>query len=88
MVWKLGRLSRSPKDVPRITERIAQTRAGFRSIPENIDITPATLVILTGAPTKNFQNSCWTERLRRGERYSSRGRGGRQVYPFAPAGMR
>jgi len=39
VVWKLGRLSRSLKDVLHIVERIAQAGAGFRSITESIDTT-------------------------------------------------
>ena len=39
VVWKLDRLSRSLKDVLHIMERIAEARAGFRSVTENIDIT-------------------------------------------------
>ena len=39
VVWKLDRLSRSLKDVLHIMERIAEARAGFRSVTENIDTT-------------------------------------------------
>lgn len=39
VVWKLDRLSRSPKDVLHIMERIGDAGAGFRSITENIDTT-------------------------------------------------
>lgn len=39
VVWKLGRLSRSLKDMLHIMERIADAGAGFRSLTENIDTT-------------------------------------------------
>lgn len=39
VVWKLDRLSRSLKDVLHIMERIAEARAGFCSLTENIDTT-------------------------------------------------
>ena len=39
VVWKLDRLSRSPKDVLHTMERIADAGAGFRSVTENIDTT-------------------------------------------------
>jgi DNA invertase Pin-like site-specific DNA recombinase len=39
VVWKLDRLSRSLEDVLHIMERIAEVRAGFRSLTENIDTT-------------------------------------------------
>ncbi|HET6605058.1 MAG TPA: recombinase family protein, partial [Rhodopila sp.] len=46
VVWKL-RLSRSPKDVLQIMERIAKVGAGFRSITENLDTTtPAGRMIM------------------------------------------
>ena len=37
VVWKLGRLSRSLKDVLHIMEQIAAAGGGFRSLTENID---------------------------------------------------
>ena len=39
VVWKLDRLSRSLRDVLIIMERLAETRAGFRSLTEAIDTT-------------------------------------------------
>ncbi len=39
MVWKLDRLSRSLRDVLTIMERLAEARAGFRSLTEAIDTT-------------------------------------------------
>src|SRR5690242_15100819 len=37
VVWKLDRLSRSLRDVLIIMERLAETKAGFRSLTEAID---------------------------------------------------
>ena len=39
VVWKLDRLSRSLRDVVTIMERLAQAKAGFRSLTEAIDTT-------------------------------------------------
>lgn len=39
VVWKLDRLSRSPKDVLHIMERIALAGAAFQSLTENIETT-------------------------------------------------
>ena len=39
VVWKLDRLSRSLRDVLMIMERLAEARAGFRSLTEAIDTT-------------------------------------------------
>ena len=39
IVWKLDRLSRSLKDLLHILEKIAEARAGFRSLTEAIDTT-------------------------------------------------
>jgi DNA invertase Pin-like site-specific DNA recombinase len=39
VVWKLDRLSRSLRDVLIIMERLAEARAGFRSLTEAIDTT-------------------------------------------------
>ena len=39
MVWKLDRLSRSLRDVLTIIERLAEEKAGFRSLTEAIDTT-------------------------------------------------
>jgi DNA invertase Pin-like site-specific DNA recombinase len=39
VVWKLDRLSRSLRDVLIIMERLAETKAGFRSLTEEIDTT-------------------------------------------------
>jgi len=41
VVWKLGRLSRSLKDVLTIMETLRQKKAGFRSLTEAIDTTTA-----------------------------------------------
>src|SRR5208337_5489923 len=39
VVWKLDRLSRSLRDVLTIMERLAEAKAGFRSLTEAIDTT-------------------------------------------------
>jgi DNA invertase Pin-like site-specific DNA recombinase len=39
VVWKLDRLSRSQRDVLTIMERLAEAKAGFRSLTEAIDTT-------------------------------------------------
>ena len=39
VVWKLDRLSRSLRDVRTIMERLAEAKAGFRSLTEAIDTT-------------------------------------------------
>jgi DNA invertase Pin-like site-specific DNA recombinase len=39
VVWRLDRLSRSLRDVLTIMERLAETKAGFRSLTEAIDTT-------------------------------------------------
>jgi DNA invertase Pin-like site-specific DNA recombinase len=39
VVWKLGRLSRSLRDVLTIMERLGEAKAGFRSLTEAIDTT-------------------------------------------------
>src|ERR1039457_6602417 len=39
VVWKLDRLSRSLRDVLAIVERLAEAKAGFRSLTEAIDTT-------------------------------------------------
>jgi DNA invertase Pin-like site-specific DNA recombinase len=39
VVWKLDRLSRSLRDVLIIMERLAEAKAGFRSLTETIDTT-------------------------------------------------
>ncbi len=42
VVWKLDRLSRSLKDLLHLLEKVALSKAGFRSLTENIDtISPA-----------------------------------------------
>jgi DNA invertase Pin-like site-specific DNA recombinase len=41
VVWKLDRLSRSLRDVLIIMERLAEAKAGFRSLTEVIDTTTA-----------------------------------------------
>jgi len=39
VVWKLDRLSRSLRDVLTIMERLAEAKAGFRSLTEAVDTT-------------------------------------------------
>src|ERR1700736_2913358 len=39
VVWKLDRLSRSFRDVVMVMERLAEAKAGFRSLSEAIDTT-------------------------------------------------
>ena len=47
VVWKLDRLSRSLRDVLTIMERLADAKAGFRSLTEGIDTTtPAGRMLL------------------------------------------
>ncbi len=41
VVWKLDRLSRSLRDVLTIMERLAEVKAGFRSLTEAVDTTTA-----------------------------------------------
>ena len=41
VVWKLDRLSRSLKDLLHIMERVREAGAGFRSLTEAVDTTPA-----------------------------------------------
>ncbi len=41
VVWKLDRLSRSLRDVLSIMEKLAEAKAGFRSLTETIDTTTA-----------------------------------------------
>jgi DNA invertase Pin-like site-specific DNA recombinase len=41
VVWKLDRLSRSLRNVLTIMERLGDSGAGFRSLTEAIDTTPA-----------------------------------------------
>ena len=41
VVWKLDRLSRSLRDVITIMDRLAETKAGFKSLTESIDTTTA-----------------------------------------------
>lgn len=41
VVWKLDRLSRSLRDVLTIMERLQEKKAGFRSLTEAVDTTPA-----------------------------------------------
>jgi DNA invertase Pin-like site-specific DNA recombinase len=39
VVWKLDRLSRSLKDVLIIMERVQKAKAGFRSVPRQLEVT-------------------------------------------------
>ena len=68
IVWKLDRLSRSLKDLLYILERIAEAKAGFRSLTEAIDTTtPAGRMMLQmlGAFAE-FERSMIRERTRLG----------------------
>ena len=49
VVWKLDRLSRSLRDVLMIMERLAETKAGFRSLTEAIDPAGRMMMQMVGA---------------------------------------
>lgn len=68
VVWKLDRLSRSLKDVLTLMERIAQAKAGFRSLTEAIDTTTAggrMLMQIVGTFAE-FERAMLRERTRSG----------------------
>jgi DNA invertase Pin-like site-specific DNA recombinase len=68
IVWKLDRLSRSLRDVLIIMERLAEAKAGFRSLTEAIDTTtPAgrMMMQMVGAFAE-FERAMLRERTRAG----------------------
>ncbi len=68
VVWKLDRLSRSLRDVLNIMERLAEAKAGFRSLTEAIDTTtPAgrMMMQMVGAFAE-FERAMLRERTRAG----------------------
>jgi len=68
VVWKLDRLSRSLRDVLIIMERLAEAKAGFRSLTEAIDTTtPAgrMMMQMVGAFAE-FERSMLRERTKAG----------------------
>jgi DNA invertase Pin-like site-specific DNA recombinase len=68
VVWKLDRLSRSLRDVLTIMERLAEAKAGFRSLTEAIDTTtPAgrMMMQMVGAFAE-FERSMLKERTKVG----------------------
>jgi DNA invertase Pin-like site-specific DNA recombinase len=82
VVWKLDRLSRSLKDLLHILEKIAEAKAGFRSLTEAIDTTTSAgrmMLQMLGAFAE-FERSMVRERTRLGlQAARERGRvGGRQ----------
>jgi DNA invertase Pin-like site-specific DNA recombinase len=68
VVWKLDRLSRSLKDVLSLMEKIAQARAGFRSLTEAIDTTSAggRMMMQIVASFAEFERAMLRERTRSG----------------------
>jgi DNA invertase Pin-like site-specific DNA recombinase len=68
VVWKLDRLSRSLRDVLTIMERLAEARAGFRSLTEAIDTTtPAgRLMMQMVGSFAEFERAMLRERTRVG----------------------
>ena len=68
VVWKLDRLSRSLKDVLSLMEKIAQARAGFRSLTEAIDTTSAggRMMMQIVASFAEFERAMLSERTRSG----------------------
>src|SRR6266852_1680383 len=66
VVWKLDRLSRSLRDVLTIMERVAEAKAGFRSLTEAIDTTtPAMMMQMVGSFAE-FERAMLRERARIG----------------------
>ena len=68
MVWKLDRLSRSLRDVLTTMERLAEAKAGFRSLTEAIDTTtPAgrMMVQMVGA-FADYERAMLRERTKAG----------------------
>lgn len=68
IVWKLDRLSRSLRDVLTIMERLADAKAGFRSLTEAIDTTtPAgRMMMQMVAAFAEFERSMLKERTKAG----------------------
>ncbi len=68
LVWKLDRLSRSLRDVLIIMERLAEAKAGFRSLTEAIDTTAAAgrmMMQMVGAFAE-FERAMLRERTKAG----------------------
>jgi len=68
VVWKLDRLSRSLRDVLTIMDRLAEAKAGFRSLTEAVDTTTAAgrmLMQMVGAFAE-FERAMLRERTRAG----------------------
>jgi DNA invertase Pin-like site-specific DNA recombinase len=68
VVWKLDRLSRSLRDVLTIMERLAEAKAGFRSLTEAIDTTTAAgrmMMQMVGAFAE-FERAMLRERTKAG----------------------
>lgn len=68
VVWKLDRLSRSLKDVLTLMEKIADAKAGFRSLTESIDTTtPGGRMLMQMVGTfAEFERAMLRERTRNG----------------------
>ena len=68
VVWKLDRLSRSLKDVLTLMEKIAQAKAGFRSLTEVIDTTSAggRMMMQIVGTFAEFERAMLRERTRSG----------------------
>lgn len=68
VVWKLDRLSRSLRDVLTIMERLAETKAGFRSLTESVDTTtPAgRMMMQMVAAFAEFERAMLRERTKAG----------------------
>jgi DNA invertase Pin-like site-specific DNA recombinase len=68
VVWKLDRLSRSLRDVLTIMERLAEAKAGFRSLTEEIDTTtPAGRMMMQMVKSfAEFERAMLRERTRIG----------------------
>src|SRR5271167_1010776 len=68
VVWKLDRLSRSLRDILTIMERLAEAKAGFRSLTEAIDTTTAAgrmMMQMVGAFAE-FERAMLRERTKAG----------------------
>src|SRR6202045_1029521 len=67
-VWKLDRLSRSLRDVLTIMERLAEAKAGFRSLTEAIDTTTAAgrMMMQMVAAFAEFERAMLRERTKAG----------------------
>lgn len=68
VVWKLDRLSRSLKDILTLMEKIAQAKAGFRSLTEAIDTTSAggRMMMQIVGTFAEFERAMLRERTRTG----------------------